>query len=79
MPRWNDEQTIYLSGEEIRERRKTLGLSQKKLAELLGSYQSNVARWELGKAIVSKVMADYIKSVFEGLKGGEEAENKKAA
>lgn len=38
-----------MTPEELRARRKTLGLSQVKLAEALGVTQHTISRWEEGK------------------------------
>lgn len=40
-------------GARLRARRKTLGISQTALAELSGTHQRMVSRWELGKGVPS--------------------------
>lgn len=42
-----------MTPEELRQRRKELGLSQRKLAEAIGVTQHTVSRWEEGKMKLS--------------------------
>lgn len=48
-------------GESLRSHRRRLGLSQKKLASLLGIDQSNLTAWETGKHRPTKTSRDLIK------------------
>jgi predicted transcriptional regulator len=70
MPRWSEEKIIYITAEEILERRKKLGLTQKAFAEIIGTYQPIIARWESGKTVPTKIMAGFIRSAFEALEAG---------
>lgn len=43
-----------MTGDELRERRERLGLSQVALAKLLGTTQNTISRWELGTLPIEK-------------------------
>src|SRR5262245_46869807 len=49
-----------LTPDEIRTKRETLGLSQKKLAELTGIAEATVSRWETGALIQSRAMDNFL-------------------
>lgn len=42
----------------IAERRRELGITQKQLADEIGTYQSHVSRWERGETLPSAGMVD---------------------
>jgi transcriptional regulator with XRE-family HTH domain len=55
-----------MSGNELRERREKLGLSQSTLAKKLGTTQNTVSRWELGTMeIQNPVMLDLALQTLE--------------
>lgn len=41
-----------MTGEELRRRRRALGLNQTELGELLGLTQNTISRWEKGAAVI---------------------------
>ena len=58
---------IYISGEEIRKRRRALDITQDEFAEMLDCSQPNIARWESGKTRVSRRIAKEIQSLLDRL------------
>ena len=52
-----------MTGKEFAEARKSLGLSQPKMAEELEVTKDTVSRWERGKWPVPKTVAAYVKNM----------------
>lgn len=55
-----------MTGDELRERREKLGLSQSALAQQLGTTQNTISRWELGTLQIEK--SQMLELALEALK-----------
>ncbi len=58
-------QLKLLGPSQIRQARKSLGLKQKELAELLGTAKATICRWETGALIQSRAMDNLLRLFFE--------------
>ena len=59
-----------MDGQEIKELRARLGLTQKALAEVIGVKTNTIARWERDELGISPAMADRLQAVAESLPSG---------
>ena len=57
----------YITGEEIRKRRRSLDVTQDDFAKMLDCDQSHISRWEGGRIIASRRMAKLIRQVLDDL------------
>ena len=58
---------VYITGEEIRKRRRGLDITQKEFAQMLDCHQPNVARWEAGEVRISRRIAKQVIKLLEQL------------
>ena len=61
----NDESLRHAFGVRFREKRKSMGLSQRKLGNILGLHQNHIGRYERGAAWPSVPMLITLSRVFE--------------
>ncbi|MEP1206322.1 MAG: helix-turn-helix domain-containing protein [Rhizobiaceae bacterium] len=64
----SEENSILLNGRKLRQLRRSRGLSQMELAELLGVTQPNVSRWEAGFEQTPERIRSRLKDVLTGNK-----------
>lgn len=61
----------------MREMRKTLGLSQQELADVLGVNRVSVARWETGERTPSRMAQFFLQHLLRCESGGKDHGEKK--
>lgn len=64
-----------MTGDELRDRREKLGMSQTRLAQLLGTTQNTISRWELGEMQIEK--SEMLDLALQALERGAHKASKK--